>query len=302
VSRRVALATYASTPHLAPDDQLLPPALASLGINAEPAIWSDDSEPWREFDAVVIRSCWDYHLHFADFLAWLARLETAGVTVWNSPPLIRWNADKRYLLDLARRGVATIPTMIVPHGRATDVEPFAIAEGWQRFVLKPTVSASGYETHALSTPIDDAAYDAIARVTAIGDALLQPFVDEVSRHGEYSFTFIDGEFSHATLKRAAPREFRVQTEHGGSVEPVNASRVLIEQATHVLQALPETPLYARVDGIARGSAFLLMELELIEPNLFLGESSGAAERLAAAIARRLSGGLASDEFTRRASQ
>lgn len=294
MSRRIALATYARAPHLAPDDRLLPAALTSLGISAEPAIWSDNSEPWMEFDAVVVRSCWDYHLHFADFLAWLERLETADVIVWNSPSLIRWNADKRYLLDLARRGVATIPTMIVPHGRATDVESFAIAEGWTRFVLKPTVSASGYETHALSTPLDDAAHDAIARVAAIGDALLQPFVDEVSRNGEYSFTFVDGEFSHATLKRAAPDEFRVQTEHGGSVEPVNAPRMLIEQATHVLQALPETPLYARVDGIARGSAFLLMELELIEPNLFLSESSGATERLAAAIAHRLSGSLASD--------
>lgn len=294
MSRRVALATYASAPHLAPDDQLLLPALASLGISGEAVIWSDDSALWTEFDAVVIRSCWNYHLHFADFLAWLEHLETVGVMILNSPSLIRWNADKRYLLDLARRGVATIPTMIVPRGRASDVESFAIAEGWTRFVLKPTVSASGYETYALSTPIDDAAYDAIARVAAIGDALLQPFVDEVWRHGEYSFTFIDGEFSHATLKRAASGEFRVQTEHGGSVEPVNAPRLLIEQATHVLQALPETPLYARVDGIARGSAFLLMELELIEPNLFLGASSGAAERLAAAIARRLSDVLPSD--------
>jgi glutathione synthase/RimK-type ligase-like ATP-grasp enzyme len=288
VSRRVALATYRSAPHLAPDDQLLPPALATLGISGEPVVWSDHSERWTEFDAVVIRSCWDYHLHFADFLAWLARLDTADVAVWNSPSLVRWNADKRYLLDLARRGVATIPTMIVPHGRATDVESFAIAESWTRFVLKPTVSASGYETHALSIPLDDAARGAIARVTTIGDALLQPFVDEVSRNGEYSFTFIDGSFSHATLKRATPGEFRVQTEHGGSVEPVDAPRTLIEQATHVLHALPEAPLYARVDGIARGSAFLLMELELIEPNLFLGESSDAADRLAAAIARRLS--------------
>jgi glutathione synthase/RimK-type ligase-like ATP-grasp enzyme len=200
---------------------------------------------------------------------------------------VRWNADKRYLLDLARRGIATIPTMIVPRGRGCDVESLAIAEGWTRFVLKPTVSASGYETYALRTPLDDAAREAIAKVTAIGDALLQPFVEEVPRYGEYSFTFIDGAFSHATLKRATPGEFRVQTEHGGSVEPVDAPRALVEQATHALKVLPETPLYARVDGIARGSAFLLMELELIEPNLFLGEASGAAERLAAAIDRRV---------------
>jgi glutathione synthase/RimK-type ligase-like ATP-grasp enzyme len=285
--RRIALATYSRAPRLAADDQLLPPALASLGITAEPVVWSNDSATWSDFDAVVVRSCWDYHLQFAEFLAWLARLDAEGIAVWNSSPLVRWNADKRYLLDLARRGVATIPTMIVPRGRGCDVESLAIAEGWTRFVLKPTVSASGYETYALRTPLDDAAREAIAKVTAIGDALLQPFVEEVPRYGEYSFTFIDGAFSHATLKRATPGEFRVQTEHGGSVEPVDAPRALVEQATHVLKVLPETPLYARVDGIARGSAFLLMELELIEPNLFLGEASGAAERLAAAIDRRV---------------
>jgi glutathione synthase/RimK-type ligase-like ATP-grasp enzyme len=289
VSRRVALATYGGAPQLAPDDQLLLPALAALGVSGEPVVWSDDATIWTEFDAVVIRSCWDYHLHFADFLAWLGRVDASGTTVWNSSSLVRWNSDKRYLLDLARRGVATIPTMIVPRGRAADVEALANAEGWTRFVLKPTVSASGYETYALRTALDDAARDVVMHVTTIGDALLQPFVDEVSQDGEYSFTFIDGAFSHATLKRATPGgdEFRVQTEHGGSVEPVEAPAALIEQATHVLRVLPEPPLYARVDGIARGSAFLLMELELIEPNLFLGESSGAAERLAAAIVRRL---------------
>jgi glutathione synthase/RimK-type ligase-like ATP-grasp enzyme len=287
VTRRVALATYDRAPRLAPDDQLLLPALAALGISAEPVVWSNESAAWSQFDAVMVRSCWDYHLRFAEFLAWLARLDASGITVWNSSPLLRWNADKRYLLDLAQRGVATIPTMIVPRGRARDVESLAAAEGWTRFVLKPTVSASGYETYALRAPLDDAARDAIDKVTTLGDALLQPFVDEVPQNGEYSFTFIDGDFSHATLKRATAGEFRVQTEHGGSVEPVDAPPALIEQAAHVVSVLPETPLYGRVDGIARGSAFLLMELELIEPNLFLGEGRGAAERLAAAIARRL---------------
>ena len=289
MTARVALATYPQAPHLAPDDRLLPPALASLGINAEPVVWSNAAAPWSDFDAVVVRSCWDYHLHFAEFLSWLARLDAAGVAVWNSSPVLRWNADKRYLLDLAQRGVATIPTMIVPRGRGADVESLAIAEGWTRFVLKPTVSASGYETYALRTPLDDAARDAVARVTTIGDALLQPFVDEVSRNGEFSLTFIDGAFSHATLKRPTAGEFRVQTEHGGSVELVDAAPALIEQAEHVVSVLPEIPLYARVDGIARGSALLLMELELIEPHLFLSEARGAAERLAGAIARRVNG-------------
>jgi glutathione synthase/RimK-type ligase-like ATP-grasp enzyme len=288
VARRIGLATHEGAPRLAPDDQLLPPALATLGILGEPVVWSKPTVKWDDFDAVVIRSCWDYHVRFTEFLAWLGVLEASGVAVWNSPKLVRWNAEKRYLLDLAQRGVATIPTMIVPRGRTRDVESLAVAEGWNHFVLKPTVSASGYETHLLRTPLDEHSHALVAQVTSLGDALLQPFVEEVSRNGEYSFTFIDGEFSHAALKRATDGEFRVQTEHGGSVESVDATTSLVEQAKHVLRALPETPLYARVDGVARDDAFLLMELELIEPNLFLAEGKDAPERLAKAIVRRLS--------------
>jgi hypothetical protein len=99
--------------------------------------------------------------------------------------------------------------------------------------------------------------------------------------------FIDGEFSHSAIKRASGGEFRVQTEHGGSVNPTRVAAPIVEQARGVIEALPEVPLYARVDGIVRGEAFLLMELELIEPNLFFDIAPGSAERFAAALARRL---------------
>ena len=289
MSPRIALATYERAPNLAPDDRLIGPALALFGVRAEPVIWSSDGVVWKDFDAVIIRSCWDYHLRFPEFVSWLDRLDTTGIHVWNSSSLVRWNAHKRYLLDLAQRGVATIPTVIVPRGRPNDVAAIVDAEGWTRFVLKPAVSASGHETHALRSPLSDDALATIARVTSSGDALLQPFAEEIARDGEYSYTFIDGDFSHATLKRAQTEtgEFRVQTEHGGSVDPVDAPAALIEQAARVLSVLSERPLYARVDGIARGSAFLLMELELIEPNLFLAESDGAVDRLARAIVSRL---------------
>lgn len=284
---RIALATYEMAPRLAPDDERLLPALDAAGIDAEAAVWSDDAVIWETFDGVVIRSCWDYHLRIQAFTSWLARLDAGRVPVWNPPPLVEWNANKRYLLDLAQRGVATIPTMIVPRGAAQDVESIAEAEGWPRFVLKPAVSASGYETHALELPLDEPSRATIARVTSLSDALLQPFAAEVPREGEYSFTFIDGALSHATIKRAARGEFRVQTEHGGSVAAIEAPAALARQAAHVLTTLPEMPLYARVDGVQRGGAFLLMELELIEPNLFFELGPGSAERFADALARRL---------------
>jgi glutathione synthase/RimK-type ligase-like ATP-grasp enzyme len=288
VRRRVAIATYGRAPQLAPDDQLLLPALKSCSVDAEPVVWSSHAPVWTAFDAVVIRSCWDYHLHSAAFHSWLDQLERSGVAVWNLPDIVRWNADKRYLIDLAERGVATIPTRIVQRGRVNDVEQIVADEAWARFVIKPAVSASGFETYALDTPIDAMARDTIRRVVSAGDALVQPFAEEIPRHGELSFIFIDGVFSHAALKRATSGEFRVQTEHGGSVEWFSPTPRLIEQAAQTLKSLPSVPLYARVDGIARDEAFVLMELELIEPNLFLALEPGSAERLAQAIARRLS--------------
>jgi glutathione synthase/RimK-type ligase-like ATP-grasp enzyme len=285
--RRVALATYERSPGLAPDDRLLIPALEACGVTAEPVVWSSDTTEWETFDAVVIRSCWDYHLHVDAFYAWLDRLEAIPVPVYNSLGLVRWNADKRYLLDLAQRGVPTIPTFVLLRSHPEDIDGVLADTGWRRFVIKPTISASGYETYALNAPLDGEARQAVARVTAVGDALVQPFVEEVPRDGEYSFTFIDGVFSHATLKRATDGEFRVQTEHGGSADRVSPSRELIEQAARVLAALDEAPLYARVDGVVRENAFLLMELELIEPNLFLEFGAGAADRMARAIVSRM---------------
>jgi len=284
---RIALATYDRAPELAADDRLIPPALAAVGIEAVAAVWSDGRAPWETFDAVLIRSCWDYHLRSGEFRAWLDRLDAGRVPVWNSTALVRWNADKRYLLDLAARGVPSLPTIVIPPGAADRVAAAAAERGWTRFVLKPTVSASGYETHAFRFPLTSADHAAVERVSAAGAALLQPFADAIPALGELSFVFLDGRPSHAALKRAAAGEFRVQTEHGGSVEPIDADPLLAEQAAAALTALDEVPLYARVDGVVIDGRFVLMELELIEPNLFLSLGRDAPARLATAVARRL---------------
>ena len=284
---RIALATYQAAPSLAHDDQMLIPALARAGIDAEAAVWSDDDVIWETFDGVVIRSCWDYHLRDADFAAWLERLDASRLPVWNPVSLVQWNANKRYLVDLGARGIATLPTRIVARGAVQDIDAAMASVGASRVVIKPAVSASGYETHALATPLSAQDRAIVERVVNAGETLVQPFAEEIPRDGELSFIFIDGAFSHAAIKRASGGEFRVQTEHGGSVATIAGAPRLIEQAGRVLAALPELPLYARVDGIDRDGTFVLMELELIEPNLFLELSDGAADRFAAALAERL---------------
>lgn len=284
---RIALATYEHAPLLAPDDRLLVPAFARAGCDAEPAVWSSAEVIWETFDAVIIRSCWDYHLRYDEFRDWLERLDASRLPVWNPITLVGWNAHKRYLLDLEQRGVPIVPTRLISTGRAEDVESAVRDEGWSRFVLKPAISASGFETHAFDARVDEATRRVVDRVAGNGDILIQPFVEEIPRNGEHSLIFIDGAFSHSAIKRAAGSEFRVQTEHGGSVSPIDVDAWIIEAGARVLSALPEMPLYARVDGVVRGHQFMLMELELIEPNLFLELHGPSAARFAEAVATKL---------------
>ena len=284
---RVALATYAAAPQLAPDAQLLGPALAARGIDAVPAVWSDTSVDWASFDAIVIRSCWDYHRRYADFVRWLDALDASRRRIWNSTTTVRWNSNKRYLVDLAGRGVPTVPTRIGAGASAQAIAELAGGEGWTRFVVKPAVSASAYETHALALPLGDADRSSIDRIVAHGDVLVQPFLDEVTTDGELSLVFFDGVFSHAAIKRSRPGDFRVQTEHGGTVAPIDVAPAVVSQAQRSIDALDEPPLYARVDGVGDERSFRLMELELIEPHVFLGVSDRAADRFAASIERRL---------------
>ena len=287
MTARVALATYGAAPHLAPDDQLLVPALASLGVEGVPAVWSDPSVDWARFDGVVIRSCWDYHRRYAEFMTWLDMLDARRVRVCNPTSLVRWNSTKRYLLDLATRGVAVIPTRIIDDGSPERVLETVRGERWTRFVVKPAVSATAYETHALELPLTDDGRAAIERVAAHDAVLVQPFVDEVTTDGELSLIFFDGEFSHAAIKRSRPGDFRVQLEHGGTVAPIDVVPAIVAQAKRSLDAVDTVPVYARVDGVGDDRSFRLMELELIEPHVFLGSARGAADRFASAIVRRL---------------
>jgi hypothetical protein len=285
-SRTVALATSATVPELAPDDRLLLPALAARGIGAEPAVWDDPRMPWERFDAVVIRSCWDYH-HKADrFDRWTSRLEAAGISVWNPPALLRWNARKTYLRGLAEAGVPVVPTRFVESSGDPDLDTVLHDAGWHEVVVKPVVSASAHETwRAERGRVDDA--ERFRRLVGRMPVMVQPFLREVEREGEWSFCFFGGDYSHAVLKRPRPGDFRVQSDHGGAYHLADPADELIAQAATALAAARSPTVYARVDGCVIDGALWLMELELLEPGLFLAVHPDAPDRFAAAIATAL---------------
>jgi glutathione synthase/RimK-type ligase-like ATP-grasp enzyme len=291
----IALATYAALPDLAPDEHPLVDALASLGIRAEAHVWDDPAVRWEAYDAVIVRSCWDYHRRYDEFFRWIDRVAALGVAIWNPPRTLRWNSRKTYLHDLTIGGIRTVPTFWLEphHARAPNASLAAILSdtGWQHAVVKPVISASAHETFRVT--IDEAranatALDARLRgIIARGGAMVQPFVPEIESDGEWSILFFGGVFSHAVLKRAASGDFRVQREFGGTHETVCPTPAILTHAERALRSAPTASLYARVDGFIRGGDLVVTELELLEPSLCLDDDPEAPARLAGAIARCL---------------
>jgi hypothetical protein len=282
----IGLVTYARQPELTDDDRPLIGALEKLGMPALPVRWDDESVALDAFQALVLRSTWDYHLRVAEFERWLTRVEQAGVPLWNPVALVRWNMHKRYLRELAEAGVMIPKTQWVNSGTAMQLRDVMDAEGWSEAIVKPAISASATDTSRVQA--DDAGdagrFDELLQRS---DLLVQEIVPEVASVGEWSLMFIGGTFSHATLKRPRAGDFRVQQELGGSAVPASASTVAIATAAGIMSHLPHAPLYARIDGVVTPRGFMLMEVECIEPVLFFGHSPGSHDRFAHALKERL---------------
>lgn len=268
------------------DDRLAAAALEQRGIRVEPMNWSGPY-PTTGGDAVVIRSCWDYHLREAAFRAWLARLEHEGVAVINPPALVRWNLHKAYIAELSSRGVAAVPTAFVGVGATHSLHEILHAQGWLEAVVKPAVSLSAHETWRLAAHEARAHEDRFVRMRRGGDVLVQRFLPEVTAGGEWSLMFFGVQFSHAVRKLPKAGDFRVQTEHGGSVMPDVPPQRVIDSAAGVLHALPQAPVYCRVDGVVVDDEFLVMEVECIDPVLFFALHAPAAALFADAVLTKL---------------
>lgn len=291
---RVAIATCREFPLLDEDDRLLIPALAQLGIEGVPAVWTDEGVDWSDFDAVVLRETWDYSDARDAFLDWVTGVASV-TTLLNRADLVRWNTDKRYLRDLVAAGIPVVPTAFVEPGDdpGTWVSAgFASAE----IVVKPAVSCGsrGTARHRVDEDVDDIAQHITGLLTENRVVMVQPYLEAVDSDGETALLYFDGVFSHAIRKGP----LLARGEEGERVEglflreqidPRVPSAQEREVADRVVAAIPgDVPLYARVDLIPdRDGSPVLLELELTEPSLFLLHDDRAAGRLASAIAARI---------------
>ena len=248
-------------------------ALADAGAEVQPMAWTQITEI-SGYDLILPLVAWGYH---QDYARWLALLELAETERWpmiNPPSLLRWNGDKAYLAELAERGVSTVPTLAVEACCDADLEEARRSFDCEWLVIKPPVSASAAGTHRIG-PDDDLPAESRNR-----PMIIQPLIEEIARTGEFSLMLFNGAYSHAVVKRPGSGDFRVQEYHGGVTLPCKAPPAgAIRLAQQALAAAPAQATYARVDIVPDDQGVLrIMELELIEPSLFLDHApdGGAA--------------------------
>jgi glutathione synthase/RimK-type ligase-like ATP-grasp enzyme len=290
---RIALATAADQVPTDQDDAPLLAALVGAGHDAALVAWDDPAVAWETFGAVLIRTTWDYHTRREAFVAWAAEVE-ARTRLFNPAEVVRWNTHKGYLLELEERGAPIVPTAWLAQGDQVDLAALAAARGWSEVVLKPAVGAGGAGIARLRPQDGQATLDALA---AAGDAMVQPYVPTVATAGELSVILFDGDVSHAVRKVPADGGLLVQIEHGGTYEPlpeVPADAAAL--ARWVVEAAGHDLLFARVDLLTdEVGSWLVNELEVTEPGLFMHLIPGSAERLVAALDGRLAPGASPSE-------
>lgn len=271
----------------------LRPAFAARAMELVEIDWRAPLASFEGVALVLLGSAWDYQDHAEAFLARLGELEARGIMVCNPPGVVRWNSDKRYLAELAERGALSVPTLW--HGDVSRSEVLAAMEHFdcERVVVKRQVGAGGLGQHSFARDGLPAPEWRMDRA-----AMVQPFLPAIVEEGEFTFFFVEGEFSHAVLKRPAAGEYRIQSLYGGSECDYAPSADDLAHAQAVVAALPfAAPLYCRIDMCRLpGGELAVMEAEMIEPYYYPEQGPRVGELMAAAVAKRLA---ARDRFPNR---
>ena len=276
---RIVLATCNTWSALSPSDECLATALRHRGHRVDAAPWNGSEAAFRDADAVVVRSTWDYHEAPDAYARWLDRRDPRRS--FNAPALIRWNVSKRYLLDLAARG-ARVPRSRESAATLAAVAATVDALGVDEAVIKPLIGASGFGVERVRRGDEARALERALAVKAMDRVLVQEYLPGIAA-GEVSAVFFGGVFSHALRRAPAPGEFRINSQYGGRMEATQLADGVTARLIAVLDLLPAAPLYARIDAVATGDEVVVMEAEVNEPALGMHLVPGAAERFADAL-------------------
>jgi glutathione synthase/RimK-type ligase-like ATP-grasp enzyme len=266
------------------DDELAIEPLEKLGWNVETVSWRDKTVDWNKFAAVIIRTPWDYQKFPVEFIEVLRKIDASTARLENSLKIVEWNLSKTYLRELESKGIKIVPTIwnekSVTHA---DFHRWKSFFNTDEIIIKPIVSATAEYTYRLTEFLPE-----LTETFANKAFMVQPFMPKIVEEGEFSLFYFGGEYSHTILKSPKAEDFRVQEEHGGIITQFAPSKQLSAAAQKVFNQINENLLYARIDFVRDyDNNFCLMELELIEPALYLRMDENAPQFFAETIDNRL---------------
>ncbi len=265
------------------DDKLLIDALKAEQIEAKSVVWDNPNNDWSAFDAVIVFSTWDYCEgdNLADFLETIHSIEKKGVPVYNNFDTIKWNSSKKYLNELAKKGVPIIESAYITAADLENLPNILLEKEWNSYIIKPVVGCGGHNTLRFNRSTINKIQEHFKNFER--ELIVQPFMQEIITEGEWSFVFFDNEFVHCVLNKPAQSNFLVQVINGGSVNPIVPPEWMIQEAKKILQMTGKEHLHARVDLIRKENSVVVMEIEMIEPWLYLCYFPGSEKKMAKKI-------------------
>ena len=265
-------------------------AMEALGWEIDTVVWRDTSIDWNDYDAVYICTPWDYPQHKYQFISVLQDIEDSSASLVNPLSLVHWTLAKTYLRDLERHGADIVPSIWFDDIAAAQIPDWFDSLRTDTVIIKPTVGANAQDTYILERPVSSEMQTHLLTTFRERPFFVQPFIENIQSEGEFSLFYFSGEYSHAILKVPRKGDFRVQEEYGGDIQSVQPNEQLLASGAHVMSLVDPQSVYVRADFV-RGAdnTFLLMELELIEPSLYLRMDDAAADRFATAFDKHVCG-------------
>ncbi len=287
MDKKAALLSMDSLKNFFTYDKLLIEPLKTFGWLAEEVSWRNEKVNWADYSAVIVRSTWDYQNDSEKFVSVLEKINSV-THLENNLELMKWNMNKNYLFKLKQKDVIIVDTIWEKRFDPVLADSYFERLDTEEIIIKPNISASADNTFRLMKEKLVEHRVNLEKIFSNREFMVQPFLNNIISEGEYSIFFFDGKFSHSVLKKPKEKDFRVQEEHGGDIQPIKVSSDIIMTAENIIDKLSAVPLYARVDLVRiLQNDFALMELELIEPSLYLNKDAEAPLRLAKAFAEKM---------------
>lgn len=248
--KRIALITSSKHPDLIDGDNKLAKPFNEHGINISAIPWDKPNIIWNNFDVVILRSCWDHIKRIDEFTKWINKLEAEKVNLWNPISVIRKNIDKNYLIELEKKSILIIPTRVFTNKSAAEIPEYLRSlKEYKEIIIKPIIGNEAHNVIKLPNDSSTSTIVIIHKMIKENDILVQPFLKEIEREGEYSFIFFDKKYSHSVIKKPNKSDYRTQLSFGGSEQAIVPADILINQAQKVINSIESPLLYGRVDGI-----------------------------------------------------